>query len=581
MNATANHIAQKASARLSLSPLILLAVSFAAVLVLLALPLSVPIGPMYWDVYIYYDGASRILDGQVPSIDYFAPVGPLGYYLFAGWLALFPDGQPTLLAHWALLAVTAPMMALIVRHVDSKARISAYALLIPFLIFALLPFNGREFYPFPSSDGFGIYNRQVCQMLYVLVAAVMFVRNQRLLAFIVTIVLTALFFLKITGFIAAGLVCAFAFVAGRFAFKYALASALVFLAVLAGLEVTTGLVSNYVADIAKLVEINSGTLLPRLIQSVSINFGIVAASLALCAVVAFCERERIGADLGTVIKGPTPTAITKLLDNNAFWLAAVLFAGIFFEAQNTGSQAMIFLWPVLWSILLQTPRLIARPGLMLAIAVLAGAAYLPMTVFIIERAARTYIGAIHTVPFESRNLKSLGNVTTRDYVLKRAELMLTHYPKHQGELEEIAAAKELPAPLLYSDLDFQIGHLISIDRAIDAIYALEAANKVEFRSIMALSFANPFPWLMDRSAPKYIAIGADPFRAVPDPEPRVLEAVGDVDLALYPKCPMTWANVRLMEIYGGALKDHRKIELDQCFTAYVHPRFADKLAPQN
>lgn len=579
MNVTADQAAQ--SARLSLSPLVVLAASLGVVLVLLALPLSVPIGPMYWDVYIYYDGASRIFDGQVPSIDYFAPVGPLGYYLFAGWLALFPDAQPTLLAHWALLALTAPLMALIVRHLDTKARTTAYALLIPFLIFALLPFNGREFYPFPSSDGFGIYNRQVCQMLYVLVAAVMFVRNQRLLATVVTIALTALFFLKITGFIAAGLICAFAFVTGRFAFRYALGSALVFLAVLTGLEITTSLVSSYVVDIAELVEINSGTLLPRLIQSVSINFGIVAASIALGLVVAFSERKRIVTDLGAVIKGPTPAAAAKLLDNNAFWLAAVLFAGVFFEAQNTGSQAMIFLWPVLWGILLQTPRLISTPRLMLATATLAAAAYLPMTVFTIERAARTYIGAVHTVPFESRNLKSLGHVTTRDYVLKRAELMLSHYSKHQDELDEIAKAKELPTPLLYSDLDFQIAHLISIDRAIDAIRALEVANKVEFKSIMTLSLANPFPWLMDRSAPKYIAIGADPFRAVPEPEPRVLEAVGDVDLALYPKCPMTWANVRLMEIYGGALKDHRKIELDQCFTAYVHPGIADKLASQD
>jgi len=581
MNVTVNRLTPNTRARMLLSPLMLLAASLVVVPVLLALPLSAPIGPMYWDVYIYYDAANRIFNGQAPGLDFFTPVGPLGYYLFAGWLALFPDAQPTLLAHWALLALTAPLMALLIRHVDAKSRTNAYAVLIPFLIFALLPFNGREFYPFPGSDGFGIYNRQVCQMLYVLVAALIFVRDQRLLATLVTITLTALFFLKITGFIAGVVICAFAFLAGRFALKYAIFSAVLFLAVLGALEAATGIVSSYLADITELVEMNSGTLLPRLVQSVSINFGIVAASAALCVVIAFSQRKRIATNLRAAIRDRTPQAVAGLLDNNAFWLAAVLFAGIFFEAQNTGSQAMIFIWPMLWAILLQTPRLASRPGQMLAIATLAAAAYLPMTVFTIERAARTYVGAIHAVPFESRNLKSLGQVTMRDHVLKRAELMLSYYAGHQGSLEDLAAAGELPTPLLYSDLDFQIGHLIGIDRAIDAIHALEAAKGIEFKSIMMLSFTNPFPWLMDRDAPEHIAIGADPFRAVPDPEAEEMEAIRGVDLTLYPRCPPTTANARLLELYGPGLKNHRKMELNECFTAYVHPRLADRLDPQN
>src|SRR5689334_1005023 len=99
------------------SPWTLFAASLVFVVLLLSLPLVLPIGPMYWDVYIYYDAANRIVDGQVPSVDFFAPVGPLGYYLFTGWLKLFPDAQPTLLAHWSLLAVTAPLMAAVVRDV--------------------------------------------------------------------------------------------------------------------------------------------------------------------------------------------------------------------------------------------------------------------------------------------------------------------------------------------------------------------------------------------------------------------------------------------------------------------------------
>lgn len=577
MTLAINHDLTARRASLIASPLALLAIAFVLVCVLCSLPLAVPIGPMYWDSYIYYDGATRIFDGQVPIVDFFAPVGPLGYYIFAGWLAIFPNGQPALMAHWALLVLTVPLMALILQDVDRRSRVTAWALVIPFLIFALLPFNGREFYPFPSSDGFGIYNRQVCQMLYVLVTALMFVRNQRLLAFVVAVSMTALFFLKITGFVAAGLICLFAFIAGRIAFRYALAAALAFAAVLGALELHDGIISAYIADIEALVSTNSQTLLPRIIQSISINIDIVGFAFALVAVLAVAQYRRILDALVSVFRRPGLTTLADLADREVFWLSAIVLAGVFFEAQNTGSQAFIFLWPVLWIILAKLPSQLARPKLALTIAVLAAAVYLPMVVAILERTVRTYAGASQTVRLETRNLKALGAVTTRDYVLHRAEVMLALYPQQQQQLAEVAAAKELPAPLLYSDLDFQITNLLTMDKAVDSIRALEARSGVRFDTIMTLGFANPFPYFMDRSAPRLIAIGADPFRAVPAPDADVLKAVADVDLALYPKCPGTWANVRLMEIYGPGLKDHRKIELDDCYTAYVNPRLAVKI----
>lgn len=130
--------------------------------------ISLTIGPSYWNVYQYYDAANRIFAGQVPGNDFFTPVGPLGYYVFAGWLAVFPNGQPVLLAQWSTLILTAPMMALVLFDVGKRSRATAFALLLPFLLFALLPFNTHEYYPFPGTDAFGTYNRQVCQLLYVL-----------------------------------------------------------------------------------------------------------------------------------------------------------------------------------------------------------------------------------------------------------------------------------------------------------------------------------------------------------------------------------------------------------------------------
>lgn len=56
-----------------------LAFTLILLVVLLSFRLNVPIGPMYWDSYIYFDAAQRIRTGQVPNVDFSTPVGPLGY----------------------------------------------------------------------------------------------------------------------------------------------------------------------------------------------------------------------------------------------------------------------------------------------------------------------------------------------------------------------------------------------------------------------------------------------------------------------------------------------------------------------
>jgi hypothetical protein len=561
----------------SASPLVVMGLVLTLVPALLLFPLRVPIGPMYWDVFIYYDAANRIFDGQVPVNDFFTPVGPLGYYLFAGWLVLFPNGAPTLLAHWSLLAVTAPLMALVVRQVDARSRTTAYALLIPFLIFALLPFNSREFYPFPGSDGFGIYNRQICQMLYVLVSALIFARSPRLLALIVAVAMTALFFLKITGFVSGAIICLFAFTAGRVPLRHALAAAGAFLAVLALLELTSGLVSHYINDILALVAINSGSLAPRFLQAMSHTFGVLLPAAALILLLLWSGREKLAARLSAIRAERSAASIAKFLDNDAFWLAIVLFAGITFETQNTGSQAMIFVWPVILSIVMRSGSLMAKPKLLIATFVLAAAVALPPAINTIERAARAYAGSVKNFPLEHANLKSLGAVTMRGDVLDRSNNMIEFYPVHRAVYEEIVRMGELPSFILYSDFDFQITHLKAIDRAIDSIRALEAENGVRFDTILALNFVNPFPWLMDRSAPEHVAIGADPTRAVPPPGPLVADSIRETDLILHPKCPPTTANAALLELYAPMMTGHRKIAFDACYDAYVHSKFAGKL----
>ena len=230
------------SSRLS-SPLLLLGLACLVQLGLLMLPFTLPIGPFYWDLFIYFDAANRIFSGQVPAVDFFTPVGPLGYWLFAGFVKLFPQGQPLLVAQWSLMLVTAPLFAAVLADVDRRSRATALALLVPFLVFSVLPFNVEDYYAYPGVDGFGIYNRQVCQLLYVLTAALVFVQGQKTLLATIAGTVLALFLVKVTGFVAAAGLCAFAFAAGRVALRTALLAALLFVASLGVAEAGFGLVS--------------------------------------------------------------------------------------------------------------------------------------------------------------------------------------------------------------------------------------------------------------------------------------------------------------------------------------------------
>lgn len=547
------------------------------VCLLLALPIVVPIGPMYWDVVIYYDAANRIFDGQVPINDFFTPVGPLGYYLFAGWVTLFPQAQPALLAHWSLLALTAPLMALILWDVGQRSRAIAFALLAPFLIFALLPFNTREFYPLPGSDAFGIYNRQVCQMLYLLVAALMFVRSRYLLVALIAVTMTGLFFLKITGFVAGGIIAAYAFLAGRVTFRHGLEASIAFALALACIQLSSGMVGIYVDDILKLVEMNSGTLLPRFLQAASLNFGVILVASVLALLLLWSDRHKLAERLSAERRTSFSAALSSVLDHNGLWLLAVLFAGILFETQNTGSQAFIFLWPIVLAILLKAPKLLTKPALLLSVMALAAATILPPALFVIERAARAYVGGAKNKAFAHHNLGTLGAVNMRDEIADRVDHMLRFYPEHRSLYTDLIGAGELPTPLLYSDFDFQIGYLSAVDTAIDSIRRLEADKAIRFDTMMSLNFVNPFPWLMERSAPLHIAIGADPMRAVPKPGSTEEAAVANTDLVLLPTCPLTTANAMLYDMYKSALTQHRRIQLDACYDAFVHPRFLSAL----
>jgi hypothetical protein len=559
--------ARPALRKLLSSPVLILSVALVLCAGLLTLPLIMPLGAMYWDLTLYLDAANRIAGGQQPLLDFLTPVGPLGYWLFAGLSDLFPQSQPLLLAQWSLLLVTAPPMFLILRAVDRTSRATALSLLLPFLVFQLLPINVEQYSFFPGLDGFGIYNRQVSIALYVLTAALVFLRERRLVVIILVWTMLALLFLKVTGFLAGGLIAFFALLAGRLELRQTLVAAGVACLALLTLELGSGMVSAYVESIVALIAINAGSILPRFLQAGSLHLDIVAAGSALVATLFWMDRAEIAASVARLLRERSWAALNHLLDRDAAWLSMVMAAGLFLETQNTGGQAFIFVWPVLLAILL---RRIGTPGrgTLVVCTLVAATAILPLET-VLQRAGRTLLAQINYEPIPHRHLERLGQVSQHPEVIARAQAMQALYAARPEIFQEIADKGMLPSQSLYSELDFQIGWLLAIDSGIAAILAHEAANGRRFETIMSLNFANPFPYLMQRTGVPHLPIGADPFRSVPEPDAETRAAIRSADLVLYPLCPITVANLALKDRYAEAMAGRREIALGTCWRGYV------------
>ncbi|WP_110748823.1 hypothetical protein [Phyllobacterium leguminum] len=533
--------------------------------VLLSLPIVLPIGPMYWDTYIYYDAAQRIFNGQIPNTDFLTPVGPLAYYLFALGLKLFPHAQPLLLTQWVILFVAAPLMALVLGDIARTRRPVTVALIVPFLILAICPANVQIFHTYPGMDGFGIYNRHATLLLYVLTSALMFVKDGRRLAIVCGLTMLSLFLVKITGFLAGGMIGLLALLSGRISWRSVLLAGAVFLIILACLEFNGRMITAYLNEIALLIQLNREALLPRFLTALSADLDIILAGAMLASVLFWTERGRLTA----AFRAGGIAGIRHGLDSNFVWLGVALVAGIFFETQNTGSQDFSFLWPILLAIFIQSSR--APLPRQLLIAVLIGFVAIPYTAKIVHKTLRAIAVSPRYVAAQMTDMKSLAQVSTHRNIMERALLMEKHYQQYGDAYADLSAKGQLPSWQLYSELDYQMYWLISADGAVKDIRKFEAAHGVHFATIMNLDFPNPFPWLLDRDAPRHIQIGADPFRTVPPPDAAAKAAIAETDAVLVPHCPLTTGRRELQRIYAGALEGKQKVKLNDCWDMLLRP----------
>lgn len=549
--------------------LIIIAASIAGMAFVLTQQFAVPIGPMYWDTNIYFDAIHRINLGQLPSVDFNTPVGPLNYWLATLLHNYFPNGHPVLIIHWSQLLITAPMMLIVCWMVSRRSLRLALGLLLPFLVFAVFPFGTVDFFPFPGVDGFGHYNRHGAILLYVTTASVFFIRNPFVQALLLALCGIALILGKITAFAAALIIVGFGFLSGLVGFFALVASLVLFAAALVGLEFQTGIISSYLQSIWDLAQSNQSVLLPKFLTVFSQRMDVVFACglliLALFFTDIFGARNR--AEPTPVFK-PYWHKFTDLVSHDYFALGFVLLAGIFYETQNTGSQAFIMLWPVILMILFFRASPERLPNLF--IIVLAMATVLPTFTKLTHKGLRTIAVAPTYDSLEHKNLGILGNVSAKDIFLERIEPMKEFYTKGKWQLGNLSENEVLPSSIIFSEPDFQILWYHLMDEAIDSIYQYEAENNVKFETIFTIDFTNPFPFLMNRNAPLHVQIGADSGRTLGEMSEKVSNSVQNADIILRPTCPILFTVDEIYQIYKEAIDiNHKRIRLNDCYDAFI------------
>ena len=536
----------------------------AAAAVMQFLPLVLPVGPMYWDVLIYYDAIGRMNAGQWPVTDFQVPVGPLEYWL--AWLnyQFFPEAHPILLTQLEWLPITAPAMALILWDASKRSSRAVWGLLLAWVLYTALPFNDMIYNNFAGSDGYGIYNRHGSHLMFLTAATVLFVRSRYLQTALFSILLVSLALCKITAFAAVGPLLILGLLTRRIHPFVAGATALICIGITGILQLATGVIAGYVTDILVLAQENSGTLLPRFLTATSLRIDVLLPGALLCLVLFWREVLSFRRPRDREQRG-----IIGFLDGDWVWIGLSLFCGLVFETQNTGGQPYFIAWPAIL-------RMLLRPGDVFGTArfliyVLTAFTVVPAVSTIAYKAVRLTALAPTYIPLDAPVLGPVGRISVKDVYAEQAERMRPFYINHRDQFIEIAETGALPSFRLFIEHDYQFLLIQEMGRAADAIEKLEARTHEHFRSVLDLDFANPFPFILKRAGAEHVMIGADPSRSIPTPDEATLLGISETDLILAPKCPFHRARYDILELYKPALADRVTAQLTPCYDVLLKP----------
>ncbi len=175
------------------------------------------------------------------------------------------------------------------------------------------------------------------------------------------------------------------------------------------------------------------------------------------------------------------------------------------------------------------------------------------------------------VQLPATELKNMEQVSTKPVIMERVLLLEDHYARYDDTYKALAEQGQMPSWQLYSEHDFQMFWLLSVDKVIKDLKAYEAANGIHLQSLMTLDFTDPLPWLLDRKPTPYIQIAADPDRTLPPITDRIKASVAATDGVLRPHCPETWARLALRKFYAEPLQGRTVVKLNPCWDLLLRP----------
>ncbi|AKI00842.1 hypothetical protein IMCC20628_02138 [Hoeflea sp. IMCC20628] len=512
--------------------------------------MELPLGGELLDTYNYIDGAYRLSVGQQIYTDIHAPVGPLNYLLFDLLSSLFPHGNVALTIQWCRMLITVPMFAVICWFALERGPVGAFALLLPFLLFSILPLNIMSWNAFPGVEGFAYYNRHSAVLLYLLVATLFFVRSHPTLIGLISALLLTLAFIKMNGFAVAGLILAMAVVSHRIGVATSMIIAAICLGLVAGLELLSGSVSAYLQSVMRLFANNEMVLLSNLVTTVSARFDVIFAATLLSAYLFAC-RYWGGSNLLAVFDSDHPlTPSPNRLDQDWLWLLALIIADALFESQNFGGAAFVSVWPFLLVLFLATAP--QRRAQLSPLIVLIALVSLPTVTKMLHSTARAAATSVRDASIETENLPPSMSFSAKVLTVEAAEKARPVMAEGRDTYEGYARFNILPTYWLYFDHRFQVTVLKTMDEVIEAIREREARLDRHYEVIDLRDFANPIAAVMGRTPAKGVSIGGDPYRTVLPLTGEEAEALSQTDIVLLPTCPVTAARKKLLSDYQSA-----------------------------
>jgi len=548
-------------------PLIVLLVGGAIAILLLWLTPSLPIGTFYDDLTFFLDAAYRIDRGQLPNVDFFPLVGPLPYY--ALWLAkrLFPNAHPVMAGQLSYALVILPFLALALSDIKSRAKV--FLIGAVFVALALFPANLYYDVIFNRGiDAFGLYNRQGGLLLYVLVTALWWSESKWITALVSSVALTGLLLTKVTLFAPAFALLVYMTTAGRVSWHTLVAVALSLGVVLGGLQVTTGIPSAYLSDMAALGSMNSDIW--HRININALRSQEPVALLAFVAAAGLCrDREKLLAALPVLRRHPIE-GVRSILESESVSFVALCVVAFLIECQNTGSHSYAFVFPA--ALRLAGPLAWSSPAKR-AVTVTVAAFAIALAAQMAARTVR-FVNAALRLPTMASQQAELApfRASARMVDINQGNEMLDVVRQEKRAYQAFAEHGLNPAMSLLSTTNYQIYYMLTVAAGVRALRKFEEQNG-RLESVATIDNVDPFSMLTGKEPVKGIQIAYDHTRTVPTVRiPQLVERFSTAEGILVPLCPVTDARYALRTMFAGALAGRREVAIDPCWSIYLRAK---------